>query len=257
MRKEDKNGFTLIELLVVISIIAILMGILLPTLQKVRKHAYGTVCSANLKQWAMIINMYTDGNDGSYWFDYGHDPDGVWMPVLREFYGDIGDFRICPVAKRPSTQGYGNTTEHWGPFMQNHGFRPEDYGSFGINHWINRLPNGWDGWRGHPRWQWGKQPSRNASNVPVMGDCAWYGGNPFDADSSSNSGAVPPSGDWNKTNPMTWAYDMARFCMDRHGRAINMAFADGSVRKTILPDLWTLKWHQEFKPATVDIPWLH
>ncbi len=252
------SGFTLIELLVVIAIIALLMGILMPALSRARKQAFSAACMANLKQWGLVMKMYTDGNDGKYWVDYGHDPRGVWMPVLRAHYGDVGDFRLCPATKRQSDSGYGNADEYWGPLMEEHGFRPEDYGSYGINHWLNQPMAGWEGWRGHRAWHWMREPARYASDVPVLGDCAWYGANPFDLESGGDESAVPPSDDWNRTNPKEWSYNMARFCMKRHARAINLLFADGSVRKVRLPDLWSLKWHREFRPAfDVEIPWLN
>ena len=47
-----RGGFTLIELLVVISIVALLMAVLLPTLQRVRTQAKAVACQANLHQWA-------------------------------------------------------------------------------------------------------------------------------------------------------------------------------------------------------------
>ena len=63
-RKEKRSiGFTLIELLVVIAIIAVLMGILMPSLGKVRKQARSVACQANLKHWGLIFKMYTDDND--------------------------------------------------------------------------------------------------------------------------------------------------------------------------------------------------
>lgn len=58
--RRPPHGFTVIELLAVLSIVAVLVGILLPVLSKVRRHTYKVTCSSNLKQIGYAIQMYRD-----------------------------------------------------------------------------------------------------------------------------------------------------------------------------------------------------
>jgi prepilin-type N-terminal cleavage/methylation domain-containing protein/prepilin-type processing-associated H-X9-DG protein len=91
-------GFTLVELLVVIGIIALLISILLPSLNQARRQANQVKCAANLRQMGLALTMYI--NDWKYYPGCRNASNGanyaVWPTRLRAYMkGSMGVFR-CP-----------------------------------------------------------------------------------------------------------------------------------------------------------------
>ncbi len=270
------KGFTLIELLVVIATIALLMGILMPALGKARKLGQAAVCRAHLRQWGTVFFVYTSENNDKFWTEHNvwktGVPQGGWMPYLSRLYGSIDKFRVCPSANKLNGPqgGIGTTFAQWGPgpIMVNHQFGPDaskNYGSYGINLWINSVdPPSTTGWRNRPECQWKTTQNKYTAEIPMVSDCTWFGTNPISPDDGSlaNSGEPAPTADWwERKDPVAagdWSWDMARLTINRHSRGINVTFMDGSARKVILTDLWDPKWHREYqRPAHPPaIPWL-
>jgi prepilin-type N-terminal cleavage/methylation domain-containing protein/prepilin-type processing-associated H-X9-DG protein len=110
---QRHRGFTLIELLVVIAIIAILLAVLMPALQRVKKQARGILCRHNLKNYGVAGRLYLDDNEGTFPYSFSwlyedsgrscrwHDasknlharPDlaGCFWPYLKD-----KDIHLCP-----------------------------------------------------------------------------------------------------------------------------------------------------------------
>ncbi len=225
---HKRKAFTLIELLVVIAIVALLMAILMPALQRVKKQAQVVACMSNIKQWSYCWFMYLEDSAGK--FPEGAGPSGDWPDKLRLYYKDRGALTLCPSATKPYSDGgrvpfgawrWKQQGGGWSDFASKPG---EDYGSYGMNEWL--------GDRGGEEF-WRNREQKKANNIPMFFDCVVW-------DTYCRDTQGPSEIDGLVSN------EMQLVCINRHNGIINAVFVDLNVMKVGLKELWTLNWNQTF-----------
>lgn len=245
-----KRGFTLIELLVVIAIIALLMSILMPALAKVKEQARTVGCMANLRQWGMTCTMYAEANSGKLWSGIG-DTAWWWLFQLPDSLKDWKTNKtwFCPTATKPVYDIYGssalslNIFNAWGifkdPYMGYTAGPNGVAGSYGLNSWLLSRPLTTEDARKN---YWGTLAGvRNANNIPLFLDALRFDLWPM--------ATTPPA----QNEYAAWTdQDMARCCIDRHKGSVGCVFADATVRKVGLKELYTVKWSKSFNTSG---PW--
>ena len=196
-----RRGYSLVELLIVIGIIALLIAILMPTLNRVRRVAQGTRCLANLQQWGASYQMYLNGNHGRPFPDRQDLTDLTWYERLMPYNSKTGATLICPLADDPGN-AIGSAFQAWGPNRTytvagpNWVIRGTFVGSYGFNAWLydrnyQVIPQEW-------RERVIRLPAQGSDHIPVLGDCSEEWGMPRDIDTPGDlihpRPFVPPGG---------------------------------------------------------------
>ena len=255
MRKQ--RAFTLIELLVVIAIIALLMSILMPSLNLARKQARSAGCKINLHNWGLIWDMYCEDNNGRFPYPTSLGwQRGTWIIALRNGWDTKSDILRCPsaVKRRPDGAVYGGS--QWS-YIQGTGdsvsdrnaIEREEVCSYGANNWLYDFSAGTTTIQGRPtEWNWRTKNVRQSYQVPVFADTMWRGGGPY----TYGTRGDPPQyeNQW-----VDYSSEMMHFCIDRHNGFVNHLFMDWSSRAVGLKELWKIKWHKDFDlngPWTTD-----
>ena len=139
MRK--RSAFTLVELLVVIGIIAVLVSLLLPALNKAKQQANSVACMSTLRQFQMGSTVYANNNHGYYipilvdlavaptpstWWSEAEETRRALdiRPYKPVYYGQASRGRICPNAALALSNGYVDNTY---PIRQCYGMNFQDF----------------------------------------------------------------------------------------------------------------------------------
>ncbi len=243
---KHRKAFTLIELLVVIAIIALLLSIIIPSMNKAKEKARQVVCKSNLHQWGLIFRAYATDNADRFHTGWrgANSYDGLWLHALRPYYTSNNDVRTCPSAtKLVSGHRIGGGKYAWGnrDDWVSGSDDPFNYGSYGLNGYVcsDESPLIY----GNPKEYWRKFTVKgDLSRIPILLDSAYW------KTYVQMTNQPPSMYDYLRetetaSSNNTHSNYMASHCIDRHNGRVNSVFFDLSADEIGLKSLWSMKWN--------------
>jgi prepilin-type N-terminal cleavage/methylation domain-containing protein len=255
MRRRE-SAFTLVELLVVIGIIAVLVAILLPSLQRARRQANLVACASNLRQLGIAMRMYAENHDACTIIGYVGDA----QPYQNNWYYQpswntyilLGVLQLDGTLARPRYMRLKNPDGTFSSASQDIGFTPKAFYCpletsrskvFGNNAvdptgaWANHaIANPWPPVLGNlTQLGYGTRPSlkihigtsAGTPGFPVAGSLKNV---PYTGTPSAPTPARWPKIHKQKSN-VAWAADHLGNVRTRHPEVINVLYFDHSVRR--------------------------
>jgi prepilin-type N-terminal cleavage/methylation domain-containing protein/prepilin-type processing-associated H-X9-DG protein len=279
-RRRKLRAFTLVELLVVIGIIAVLVSILLPSLQKARDASQRVACASNLRQIHLAFVMYNQEFKGKFWARWTVSP--TFHYLLRPYIAGMGNGRktsedwttervyLCPAAQEtnraenvliPAATDVGPATAPHEAYITHYGSTGFIRSSYGMNRHLFDLSQTDAATplasRDMKYWLYYYKMQGVAANFHSLANSQKYGDIPLFFDSrwreARPSNPNSPTGDWYYINGVA-AGDMSNIATNRHGRFVNVVYLDGSTRTIHLPQLWEAKWHPTWTPPAQNPP---
>ena len=254
---KKRAGFTLLELLVVLAVTALVLAIVVPTIQNARIQAKKSACLMNARSIQTSLKSYmTDWNELIPYYTPAS-PTGYWAMLIRP-YGNVERVRQCPEATTPN-YAFSNAGSAHKPWA-NLGSDPlVGMGAYGVNGWLFSRHSGDTATMlstaeaipaPEPSlfWNW-PIPSNREGTVPVVGDCVWTFSWPNVTDQAPATRLALETGPGNVRTDQ-----MQRWCISRHGRAVNIVFFDGHGETVLLPNLWVLNWNSQWTPTPQIVP---